>query len=529
MKKLQVLLFLGLFLVLLISGFFVTFRSLDPDFGWHLKTGQLILERGVPYQDWYSYTMPSFPWVDHEWLMDVFIYLIYSDIGFYGLLLCFLTVYTLSFFIIKRPGQSFYNLVFPIGLGFFSTMGFLGVRPQLFTVFFIAVLLMALYKFLEGNSKLIYFAPILFALWANLHGGFLAGLVILFLAIVLELFQKAVLSKKFKYLTFFERFSLKEHSYKKIVHLSIILSLSFLATLINAYGPRVYEEIFRSLGDNFLKFHIGEWLPLIFGTFSWTITLYIGVFLGLLLMAYKKVLFRDVAFSLIFLAFAISSQRNYLIFVIVSMPVVADMLIIFWKRIDVKWLQSELVGYKKWAAVFLVAGLAIFFSYLMHNYLADVLENDFNNKYPVEAVSFIRALPLSENMFNDYGWGGYLIWKIPERKYFIDGRMPSWRENGQFAFGDYVKISSGEPGFEDILKKYDVKLALLKKADTIENDFKNQSSNQLANIIKPFFEKHKILYSFLGVNPNESFYSQLMKSGWNQIYDDGVAVVLEKQ
>ena len=43
------------------------FRS---DFGWHLRFGQIILAKGIVYKDLFSYTMPSYNFVDHEWLSD---------------------------------------------------------------------------------------------------------------------------------------------------------------------------------------------------------------------------------------------------------------------------------------------------------------------------------------------------------------------------------------------------------------------------------------------------------------------------
>ncbi|MFH1856275.1 MAG: hypothetical protein ABH836_03465, partial [Candidatus Omnitrophota bacterium] len=53
----------------------------DPDMGWHIRNGQDILRWGVPHGDLFSYTMPGYPWVAHEWLTDVGFYLIYSHWG----------------------------------------------------------------------------------------------------------------------------------------------------------------------------------------------------------------------------------------------------------------------------------------------------------------------------------------------------------------------------------------------------------------------------------------------------------------
>ncbi|MCX6723037.1 MAG: hypothetical protein NT094_03105, partial [Candidatus Staskawiczbacteria bacterium] len=164
---------------------------MDPDFGWHLRTGQLILERGVPYYDWYSYTMPNFPWIDHEWLSDVFIYGIFSHVGFYFLLLIFLFFYTLSFFIVKRPGQKSWEFFLPLFLGYLGSVGFLGIRPQLLSIFFITVLLNLIYRYFDQHSKLLFLLPVIFLLWVNLHAGFFAGLTILAIVFCLEIFKKS--------------------------------------------------------------------------------------------------------------------------------------------------------------------------------------------------------------------------------------------------------------------------------------------------------------------------------------------------
>ncbi|HJU04774.1 MAG TPA: hypothetical protein VJ692_06430, partial [Nitrospiraceae bacterium] len=43
----------------------------DPDFGWHLRTGLDLIATGrLPKTDPYSHTMPDWPWVEHAWLMD---------------------------------------------------------------------------------------------------------------------------------------------------------------------------------------------------------------------------------------------------------------------------------------------------------------------------------------------------------------------------------------------------------------------------------------------------------------------------
>ncbi len=289
--------FFLLFVILICLSFLISFRRLDPDFGWHLRTGELILDRGVPQKDWYSYTMPDFPWVAHEWLTDVLIYKTYSNFGFQFLLLIFLVFYTFAFFILIDRRYSFWNFFFSIVFGYLATLDFLGIRPQLLTILFIAILWKILNKFLENYSRLIYFLPILFIIWGNLHGGFLVGISILFLNLVLEIFKRNRIFRKLTSFHFFNHQNFIEQSSQKILILTGILALSFFSTIINPYGLRIYTEVFRTVGDSFLRFHIIEWMPLFSTKFSIFLGLYIILFWGLLIPLRRKIEFNKLIFS----------------------------------------------------------------------------------------------------------------------------------------------------------------------------------------------------------------------------------------
>src|SRR3989344_3864269 len=62
---------------------------LDPDFGWRLKSGELILKTGIQYKDPFSYTMPSFPYVDHAWLQSLTLSYLFPIVGKIGLALIY--------------------------------------------------------------------------------------------------------------------------------------------------------------------------------------------------------------------------------------------------------------------------------------------------------------------------------------------------------------------------------------------------------------------------------------------------------
>jgi hypothetical protein len=518
----KIILIVSLFFILITLSYFFLFHSLDPDFGWHLRTGELILERGVPKVDWYSFTMPDFPWVDNGWLTDVLIFKIYSLYGLQTLLLLFLIIATLAFFI-SIKFQYFLYCLPPLFIGYFASLSFFGVRPQLLTVFFVAILVKILNNFLANpNSRLIYFCPVLFLIWVNLHGGFFAGLFILFLIIILEVFKKTNI---FKQITSWKRLSgqnFQEHSFREIVILLIILVASFLTTLVNPYGFRIYEEVFKVVGDSYLGFHIAEWLPLFSTGFSVFGILYVSLFLGLLIPQYKKIELNNLVLTAVFLIFAFLHQRHFLIFIILTIPIFAEILFQTKQAVNPKRFQFLFGGAKKWVAILFVLGLTV---YGLYPFLA-TFNQDISLSYPQKALPFLKSLPLSENLLNDYDWGGYLIWQIPKRKVFIDGRMPSWRRNNQFIFGDYVKIMKAEDGFDGLLEKYNVKIALLKKDKKIEAESGEQlkSENKLSNFLK----RQNWLLKALGISLAKDLKEELVNSGWQTIYEDETAIILRR-
>jgi hypothetical protein len=88
--------------------------------------------------------------------------------------------------------------------------------------------------------------------------------------------------------------------------------------------------------------------------------------------------------------------------------------------------------------------------------------------YPYKAVEYLKNNPIEGNMFNEYNWGGFLIWQYPDKKVFIDGRMPSWKIGDYRVFQDFNTIGSINEGWDELLRKYDISFSL------VYNDQPNQ-------------------------------------------------------
>ena len=105
-----------------------------------------------------------------------------------------------------------------------------------------------------------------------------------------------------------------------------------------------------------------------------------------------------------------------------------------------------------------------------------------NNKYPIGALSYLKAQSSNGNIFNNYDWGGYMIWQAPEYKTFIDGRMPSWSINGRYLMDDYIKMSYFPNDNKDLLnqyiQKYSIDTFLLSPKQKLSDYLKTEMSEK---------------------------------------------------
>jgi hypothetical protein len=84
------------------------------------------------------------------------------------------------------------------------------------------------------------------------------------------------------------------------------------------------------------------------------------------------------------------------------------------------------------------------------------------HKFSFKAAEFLRKNPIPGNMFNFFDIGGFLDWQLyPQARTFIDGRTYN-----QQVFADHQVVTSAAPGWEDILRKYDVSYIVIKSMDS---------------------------------------------------------------
>jgi len=432
--------YMSAFVLLLICAAFY-YKGLlvpDPDFGWHLRLGDIIRKTGISALDPFSYTMPSYPFVDHEWLTNVLISFLYRSIGMKGLLALFALIATGTVMIIGRRIPSRLRIFFVILAGSIL-VPFAGVRPQVIAWMFFALFIRALDRYEKGITG--WFIPLGVLVWANSHGSFPLALVLLVAYFAAKLMRGNHLSGRDMF----------------------VLGGSAAATFITPYGWRSWWEVAMQMTDTGLRWSINEWMPMFF-YFDLALLLFIALSIVSWMKLRRKVsLWHGLVFW-IFLFAALSGIRHIPLFIIAAFPVVGSGLAELFELIR----GPEADARKKMATLFL--GVCIltccavqwgmsFWTYVKQGGV----------RYPERAVRYLGEHPVPGRLFSIYDWGGYLIWKRPGERVFIDGRMPSWRRGEAVrgesanAMKEYQDMMKNPSAFRAAMRKYHIIRVLLPK------------------------------------------------------------------
>ena len=447
----------------------------EPDFGWHLRTGLDLLRNGwrLPETDPYSHTMPDWPWVEHAWLTDGLIGLIYTGMGPLGVILFFAAVTAGAFFVAAGPGRAGRtHKLLAISGALWTALPFLGARTQLVTLLGLVTVLWVCDRYLARQVAHLWMLPPLFLLWANLHGGFVAGLFALALILMTTAATRLAVSR---WPSLVNRLDEPTLAWPQIGHLALVIGACAALTLFNPYGWRLYGEIFMSLSDRFMIETLHEWQPVsLQGRAGVSYAWYLAALGIALLFFYRRV--EPVRWTVlaVFLGLSLRHWRNVPFFLLVSVPLWAELLAELMARMTSRFPVLRQHA-KRWLlAATLAAGLGV--GILGPGHMQRVAQSGLapaeffrGTEYPIEAVQWIHEHRdmVGTRLYNDYGLGGFLHWWLPEEKLFIDGRMPAWKIGNRRIFYDYIALTNWDPPPLEVLRKYGVDWAILERGSPL--------------------------------------------------------------
>lgn len=449
-----------------LAGVFI-FASTHPirphDFWWHLKVGQEILATSrIPSVDTFSHTMAgtSYPNYASYWLMEVAYYLIYTAGGpafiIFAHTLLVTSAYGMLIYLCWRVARSWRvataATLFAVALGLSNW----NVRPQALAFPAGAAILWAIYAYRARPRRwLLAVPPVAVLIWANGHGSFVIGLLLL--AIWLADETLAVLWIR-----------LRGGARWQVARLwapLVTFLASGLACLANPRGPGIAAYVTNLSGSPVIRSLVPEWAAPTFGQWEGAIFLVSLLLIAAMLAVSPRRpgLFQILTY-LAFGALALSSSRGIIWFGIAMAPVVAEHLAALaheWKPI----LDRQSVRQGRAAANYLFVALlagGVFLSLPWFKHLLPLpplKAGLISRETPIAATEvLLRQRPLGP-IFNELGFGSYLIWAAqPDYPVFVDTRlelypMVIWR--------DYLDISAGRAGWQETLDRYGVNTLML--------------------------------------------------------------------
>ena len=385
------------------------FITADPDLWGHIKFGEEIWnQKSLPPTNFYSYTAPAYPWINHEWLSEIIFYAIYSLFGSTGLLVfkCLLgqlLVHIICIYNLKNKANPWVLTVLLLLIIPVLAPGFM-VRPHLWTLLFFTIFILLLHKGLGGKPKALYGIPLLMLAWVNCHGGVVAGLGI-FAVVTLAEGLRSLISG--------------ENTWKPLLASFLC---SCLAVLINPSGISLWEFFYHSLSQ---PRNISEWNPVpLWGTQFIFLKILVTLFLATLFIPGKKQLWKIIIIC-ISIYFGFKHQRHTILTVIILafyLPLYLSKGLEIWGARFPSLFTTTKINFpaKILLTLFIILQLLDGYSKYNQNQLKIWVEPQV---YPTYLAQFMRENQLKGNIIVPFDWGEYLIWKLPSSKISIDGRF----------------------------------------------------------------------------------------------------------
>ena len=429
-------------IVLLIFGF-ATRRLVEPDFWWHLRDGrQIVQQHSIPRTITYTLGAAGTPYVDFEWLAETIYYLGYRTAGLRGVVATYFGVLVLLYaglyYLACGTGADNSSALLVTLLAVLLGSVGIGPRAHLFGWLCMVCLLLLLDRF-RRTGRGIWLVPPLFALWINLHGSWLFGIIVLAVTIASGLVEGRwgiIVARRW--------------TAAELKRLLLVFGCSVAALFVNPFGYKLplypFDLLFR---QSIAMQYVEEWQSVDFGKGSGKLALITVLVLLLTALLSRRRWRLDETLLMVFaLWVGLSHVRMLIFFGLIVTPIIAP-------RLDL----MPPSGHERNRPFVNAAIMAVMAAWVVLSFPTEVkLQHQLDEKFPTAALNFVRAQHITGAVLSEDWWGGYVGWKTPEFKPFIDSRADVFVYDG--SFDDYLSAVKLRHPF-DVLDKRKIDYALL--------------------------------------------------------------------
>ncbi len=451
----------------------------NPDIFWHLSAFRRMAEsRALPRADWLSWTREGLPWLDFEWLSQLLFGAVFSTgglAGLWALKVALALAAAAAFLRVLRLYRLPVSLIAAaVALWFAAILPHLDIRPELFSVIGLLLLFGTLEKARLSMSRPRPAALlVLFALWANLHGGFVFGLALL-------------------------------GAYLPEIGI-LRLAAAGAGTLLTPFGMQLHLMLWRHAGElRAIKPYILEWSPSRWDDLRRLPKLALmaaGAAAALGIARKERPPWRLAALFAALAWASWSHVRFGVYFASIGIPLAFDW---GWRAGLKSWPSSRLGA--GGATLILAAGL---YSAVL-GVRAEVFRRLFDPRFVAIGVTeYLASEPelAKLRLHNPWGWGGYLAWRLyPKYKIFQDGRYlfhPLLTEAAE-AVRDAGR-------WQEFLDRHQIEVAIIENYRVMLPAMKRYANGEE----KPFPRPHFVFY--------------MPRSSWALVYWDAKALAFVRR
>ncbi|RPJ28073.1 MAG: hypothetical protein EHM33_05810 [Chloroflexi bacterium] len=456
--RIEYILLIAIFWGIVASG--PRILNFDGDLPRHILTGNLILQtQRVPTTDIFSFRTTGHPSFPHEWLSQVLFAVAYNWLGLDGIVLLTALVIMFTWGIIYRQAihrsKSFFPALVCIALGVGASQIHVLPRPHIFTYLLMAIWITLLEGSSENKTRPWWALPIVMLVWVNLHGMFVLGMIILGIYLIGD---------------YLDHPSTTWFTSQKAKSLLLAGGLSLIATFFSPSGPKIWEAI-ASLGSNaYITSKIPEYQSANFHLpETWPFIIILLLIIVGIARSTARTPWTPILLVIAFTGIALYTSRMIPLFAMIATPILAKALA-EWTRNE--YFQSRLLAIEENISrinstanglVWIFAIVLIATVFLRSGRTIDPTGkgNIFDPRFfPVEATSWLKTHPQDGHMFNEFDWGGYLLLRLwPGQQIFMDGHTHIY---GEALTREYEQVITLNPGWGEILEKYDVQWTIVR-------------------------------------------------------------------
>jgi hypothetical protein len=406
----------------------------NPEIWGHLRVGSWILENKRWPQTGLFSQAANQPWMDFSWGYALVAAMVYKGLGLRAvpsLLMCFRVGLAVVTFVLAGGRRNFWGAV---ALSAVAQYVLASVGPGSVCA---SVILFGceLYLLVESrkaaNLRLLYILPALFLCWANLDLGFVYGVALYAVFVVVLVFEAQGWGGHWQ----------RPAAPTRGLSVGAALLIGFVciaASLLNPYGYQGYAQFFANQTSG-VNNYLPEYSAMSFHQPQHYVLMLLALTACFALGLRRIYDLFPIAVLLGCMALAFYSERNDWLLTLSAVTLIGQAML---PEPRMEPLRPRFTWKMAGPAACGISMVIVTLAFLVQVPRdSQALLAKAGKWYPVRATDFIRRHQLPAPLFNSYAWGGFLTWYLPEYPVAIDGRRGLYSEQEAI---DYFKAMKAD-------------------------------------------------------------------------------------